>query len=96
MTRTTAVLLAALLLGATAPGAPAAEAESPDAAEARETFRSLFAKDVARARATPAAEDDLALAKRLLAVARDATESPAFLTILCDEAYALAAPHAAG
>ncbi|MFO8014023.1 MAG: hypothetical protein R6X20_12050 [Phycisphaerae bacterium] len=96
MTRTTAVLLAALLLGATAPGAPAAEAESPDAAEARETFRSLFSKDVARARATPASDDDLAVAKRLLAVARDATASPEFLAILCDEAYALAARHESG
>ena len=75
---------------------PAGGAESPAAAEARETFQSLFAKDVAKARATPASDDDLAVAKRLLAVARDATASSAFLAILCDEAYALAAPHAAG
>jgi hypothetical protein len=93
MHRTTAVLLIAFFLPATA---PAAEAESPEAAEARETFQSLFGRDVAKARATPAAEDDVALAKRLLAVARDATASPAFLSLLCDEAYALAAPHESG
>jgi hypothetical protein len=94
MHRTTAVLLIAFLLPTTA-SAPAA-AESPAAAEARETFRSLFGRDVARARGTPASEDDVALAKRLLAVARNATASPAFLAILCDEAYALAAPHERG
>jgi len=77
-----------------APAQP--DADSSEASEARETFQSLFGRDVARARGTAASSDDLVVAKRLLEVGRDATASPAFLALLCDEAYALAAPHAAG
>jgi hypothetical protein len=71
-------------------------AESPEAVEARTLFQSLFGKDLKRAEATPAAEDDLALAARLLGTAREAPDSPAFLSLLCDHAYNLAAAHPDG
>ena len=92
----------ALLLAATAVAAIPTEtrageaAESPEATEARELFQSLFGKDVTKAEATPAAEDDLAVATRLLGTAREAPDSPAFLALLCDNAYRLAAPHSDG
>lgn len=94
MSRTTAVLLAGLILGASATAA--LTDEGAEAAKARQTFESLFGEEVAKVRGTPTAQDDLALAKRLLEVARDATDSPAFLAVLCDHAYALASPHASG
>jgi len=94
MSRTTALLLAGLVLGAST--AAAVTDEGAEAVRAREMFQSLFGEEVAKVRATAAAGDELALAKRLLDVARDATDSPAFLAVLCDHAYALAFPHTAG
>ena len=87
--------VAILLAGPPAAAAPAST-ESVEASEARETFDSLFGREAKQVRRTPALDDDVALAKRLLSVAREATASPAFVALLCDEAWALASPHAVG
>jgi len=92
----------ALLLGVVwvaTPAAPAAQAE--DAADkaaraAAEAFERLYGQDVERVRGTTDPADDVALAQRLLAAAREATGTPALLTVLCEKACDLAAHHPQG
>jgi len=64
--------------------------------EAADTFNSLYGNEVKRVTATPAAADDLALAKQLLGAAKAATGQPAFLALLCEKAYDLGMKDPAG
>ena len=64
--------------------------ESDKAAEARKAFDSLYGSDLKRVRATPAAKDDVELAGRLLATAKEAAGQPEFLAILCEKVCELA------
>ncbi len=75
--------------------ATAAEADAR-ARQAAEALQSLYGQDVERVRGTTDAADDVALAKRLLAAAREATGTPALLDVLCDKAYELASAHPEG
>ena len=90
------VLGVACVLASVAAVGGAEPAESPEARQARETFNTLFGRDVARVKGTPAHEDNVVLAKRLVEVAGEATDSPEFLTILCEHAYRLGAGHPTG
>ena len=80
-----------ILVLVVSPGVRAAEAD-----KAREAFESLYGSDVKRAKASREAADDLNLAKRLLAAAKEATGQPEFLSVLCERAADLAADHAEG
>ncbi len=64
--------------------------------EAADTFDKLYGEDLKRVAATPSAADDLALAKQLLEAARQVTNQPALLTLLCEKAHELAAKDAGG
>ncbi|MBL7139648.1 MAG: hypothetical protein ISS74_01930 [Planctomycetes bacterium] len=77
---------------ANAPPAPAHDAE----ARAAEAFQRLYGSDLVRVRGTADLKDDVALAQRLLAAARQATGTPALLAVLCDTAYDLASGHPDG
>jgi tetratricopeptide (TPR) repeat protein len=74
------------------PAVRAANAEK--AAEAAAAFESLYGADLKRVRATRDPKDDLELATRLLAAARQAAGQPEFLAVLCENAcdLALASP----
>ena len=80
-----------ILVLVVSPGVRAAEAD-----KAREAFESLYGSDVKRAKASREATDDLDLAKRLLAAAKEATGQPEFLSVLCEQAADLAADHPEG
>ena len=78
----------------------AAEAETAEAdaevRQAAEALENLYGQDVERVRATRETDDDVALAKRLLTAAREATGTPALMTVLCEKACDLAAAHPDG
>jgi len=82
-------------IAAASAGAEADEADA-QAREAAEALERLYGKDVERVRSTREPDDDVALAKRLLATAREATGTPALLAVLCEKACDLAAGHAGG
>jgi len=71
---------------------PAAEGEKSEAtAKAEEAFESLYGKDWTRVKSTSDVRDDIELAKKLLAAAKEAKDQPEFLAILCEKACELAA-----
>lgn len=74
--------------------AAAGGAGEPD--QAAQAFESLYGSDVKRVRATREAADDIELAARLLAAAKEATGQPAFLAVLCERAADLAGSHPDG
>ena len=74
----------------------AAAALADDADEARDTFNSLFAKDLEAVQGTGAKTDDVALAARLVETAGKSTGEPAFLSLLCEHACRLASGHPSG
>jgi hypothetical protein len=86
----------ALLLCACAVLAQEADAADQKAAEAAKVFESLYGADFKRVRATRDPKDDLELANRLLAAAKDNTNQPEFLAILCEKAADLASPQPDG
>ncbi|MEA3366771.1 MAG: hypothetical protein U9R68_01510 [Planctomycetota bacterium] len=92
-TRTIPAVAAVLLLAACA-ATPGARAD--DADEARDTFNSLFAKDLETVQETGTKTDDVALAVRLVETAGKSTGSSAFLSILCEHACRLASGHPSG
>jgi alpha-galactosidase len=59
--------------------------------EAEDTFNKLYAGDLNRVAATPAPADDVALAKQMLDDAKKVGDQAAFLVLLCEKAYELAA-----
>ena len=76
-----------LLFGARpAPGEEADKARD----EAAKAFESLYGADVKRVRATRERADDIAMARRLLVVAKAAAAQPEFMAILCEKADELA------
>ena len=72
-------------------GAVAAEAD-----KAAEAFDAVYGADLKRIKATPDPRDDLDLATRLFAAAKEATGQPEFLTVLCGKAHELASAHPNG
>ena len=85
MTRRTPGITLLLCL-ACAAGAPAATPE----ADARTALAQQFGEDLAKAKATRDAADDVALAGRILEKARSGTASEALTALLCEHAYGLA------
>ena len=74
----------------------AAAAGADETEQAKEVFEKIFGKDLAVARATRDPKDDLALAEKMLAVARDSAGQPEFLALLCTSALDLAEDHRDG
>jgi len=74
----------------------AAPAFADDADEARETFNSLFAKDLEAVQETGSKTDDVTLARRLVETAERSTGEPAFVALLCEHARRLATGHPSG
>ena len=72
-------------------GAPAAEAD-----KATEAFEAVYGADWKRVKATPDFKDDLELATRLFAAAKETTGQPEFLAVLCTKASELAGVHPNG
>jgi len=72
-------------------GAIAAEAD-----KAAEAFDAVYGTDLKRVKATADPKDDLELASRLLAAAKEAAGQPEFLTVLCTKARELAITHPSG
>jgi len=72
-------------------GAIAAEAD-----KAAEAFESVYGADLKRVKATSDFRDDLDLATRLFAAAKEAMGQPEFLAILCGKASELASVHPDG
>jgi tetratricopeptide (TPR) repeat protein len=66
-------------------GAIAAEAD-----KATEAFEAVYGADLKRVKATPDVKDDLELATRLFAAAKEAAGQPEFLNVLCVKAFELA------
>jgi formylglycine-generating enzyme required for sulfatase activity len=64
--------------------------------EAADTFNKLYGEDLKRVAATSLSADDVALGKQMLEDAKKAGDQPAFLTLLCEKAYELAAKDASG
>jgi formylglycine-generating enzyme required for sulfatase activity len=64
--------------------------------EAADTFNKLYGEDLKRVAATPLLADDVALGKQMLEDAKKAGDQSAFLTLLCEKAYELAARDASG
>ena len=64
--------------------------------EATDALNQLYGDDLKRVLATPSPADDIALAKQLLDAAKKVSSQPAFLTVLCEKAYELAAKDASG
>jgi hypothetical protein len=64
--------------------------------EAADALNQLYGDDLKRVLATPSPADDIALAKQILDAARKVSSKPAFLTVLCEKAYELAAKDASG
>jgi len=91
------LLIVWVLVGGMASRSSARAAEDEaEATKAAEAFERLYGKDVERVRSTRQPDDDIALAKRLLAAARESTGTPALLTLLCEKATDLTASHADG
>ncbi len=88
MVRAALILAAATAFLLATPSATSAD--DPDMAA--KTFDSIYGEDLKRVLATRDAADDLDLAGRMLATARDSTRKPAFLALLCDRVYDLASP----
>jgi len=88
--------LFALLLSAGAVLAQETDVAGQKAAEAAKVFESLYGAEVKRVRATRDTKDDVELAQRLLAAAKDNTNQPEFLTILCDKAADLSSAYPDG
>jgi len=89
---TGAAFLFAAFLAIFAACLPAAEGEKSEAAaKAAEAFESLYGKDWTRVKSTSDVRDDIELAKKLLAAAKEAKDQPEFLAILCEKACELAA-----
>jgi formylglycine-generating enzyme required for sulfatase activity len=59
--------------------------------EVADTFNKLYGEDLKRVAATPSPADDVALAKQMLEDTKKAGGAPAFLVLLCETAYELAA-----
>lgn len=74
----------------------AAAAASEDTRNPRQLFKELFGQSVEQALSTPDAQDDLELARTLVDAAETATDQPALLEVICNEAFTIAARHAAG
>ena len=72
-------------------GASAAEAD-----KVAEAFESVYGTDLKRVKASSDFRDDLDLATRLLAAAKEATGQPEFLALLCAKAFELASVHPDG
>ena len=71
---------------------PAAEGDKSEAAaKAAEAFESLYGKDWKRVKPTPDVRDDIDLAKKLLAAAKETRDQPEFLAVLCEKTAELAA-----
>jgi len=81
------LVLAAILLG----GSVTVLAD-----EAADTFNQRYGEDLNRVAATPVPADDVALAKQMLEDAKKAGDQPAFLALVCEKAYELAARDASG
>jgi len=64
--------------------------------EAADTFNKLYGEDLKRVAATSSPADDVSLAKQMLGDAKEAGDQPAFLSLLCEKAYELAAKDASG
>ena len=64
--------------------------------EAQDAFNQVYGDDLERVMATPAAADDIALAKQLIDAAKKAEKQPEFFALLCEKAYDLAAKDASG
>ena len=64
--------------------------------EAADAFNSRYSEELKRVAATPAAADDVALAKQLLDAAKAAEKQPAFLALLCEKAFELGSKDPAG
>ena len=64
--------------------------------EAEDVFQSLYGRAFRDAQATRTADDDIALAAKLLAAAKLSTDQPALLAVLCEKAWELACRDAAG
>ena len=88
------VLIALPARGATPEEEKAAADEK--AAEAAKAFESVYGAELKRVRATRELKDDLELAARLLAAAKDPPTQTEFVTLLCETAYELAGQHADG
>ena len=83
--------LAMVLVAAWAAGLPAAESDKSEAAaKAAEAFESLYGKEFKQARMTADVRDDIDLAQRLIAAAREAKDQPEFVAVLCEKACELA------
>ncbi len=67
-----------------------------EADKAAQVFESLYGNDFRRVRLTRDTKDDLELAKRLVAAAKEAVAQPEFLAVLCNKACDLAAAHPEG
>ncbi|MCE5325070.1 MAG: LamG domain-containing protein [Planctomycetaceae bacterium] len=81
----------------------AAEAQKLDdaarverAKKASGEFERIFGKHVRAVLATPAVQDDLALAEKLMAMQPQAADDVFFAAAMCEKAYDLSAPSAAG
>jgi len=96
MTCRAALLGGVLGVSCLAACAAARAAEGDKAAEAAAAFESLYGADLKRVRATRDPKDDLDLAVRLVAAAKDAAAQPEFLAILCTTACDLASAHPDG
>ena len=64
--------------------------------EAADTFNKLYGEDLRRVAATPLPADDVALAQQMLEDAKKVADQPAFLALLCEKAYELAARDPSG
>jgi len=64
--------------------------------EAADTFNKLYGEDLKRVAATPFPADDVALARQMLEDAKKVGDQPAFVALLCEKAYELAAKDASG
>ncbi len=76
--------------------APIRVRTSDEADKAAEVFESLYGAKVKAVKATRDAGDDIELAARLLAAAKEATKQPGFLAVLCEKAADLAGGHPTG
>jgi len=88
---TCAAFLLAASMAVFAARLPAAEGEKSEAAaKAAEAFESLYGKDWKRVKSTADVRDDIELARKLLAAAKEAKDQPEFLAVLCEKACELA------
>jgi len=74
----------------------AASLRAAEADKAAEVFESLYGAKVKAVKATRGAGDDIELAARLLAAAKEATKQPGFLAVLCEKVADLAGDHPTG